>query len=142
MTYRNHLFLLAILLISITIVNAQNTVIRKQIKDIRFDARPVSHVDVREISLAPGQAGPLHKHPCPVVGYIISGSALYQAKGQASIILKAGDAFYEPANVVITHFDNASKTEPLHFVINYLMDKEKDFIILLDNKEQPIPAPK
>ena len=142
MVYRNHLFLLTILLVSITSSNAQNTVIRKQIKDIHFNARPVSHVDVREIGLAPGQAGPLHKHPCPVVGYIISGSALYQAKGQAPITLRAGDAFYEPANVVITHFDNASKTEPVRFVINYLMDKEKEFIILLDNNEQLIPATK
>jgi hypothetical protein len=27
---------------------------------------------------------------------------------------------------------------PAKFVLNYLMDKEKDFIILLDDKEQPV----
>lgn len=142
MKHQNLIPLLIILSLFTVTTQAQGPVVRKQIKNVTFNARPISHVDIREITLAPGQAGPLHKHPCPVVGYIVSGSALYQAKGQPPVTLKAGEAFYEPADVVITHFDNASKTEPLHFVINYLMDKEKDFIILLDSKEQPIPAPK
>jgi quercetin dioxygenase-like cupin family protein len=57
--------------------HAQGTIVRKQLKLVEFDSRPVSKVDLREISLAPGQKGPLHKHPCPVVGYIVSGSILF-----------------------------------------------------------------
>lgn len=118
--------------------HAQGPIVRKQLKVAEFDSRPVSKVDIREINLAPGQKGPLHKHPCPVVGYIVSGSILFQVKGDSVITLKAGDPFYEPAGAVITHFDNASGATPAKFILNYLMDKEKEFIILLDDKEQPI----
>jgi quercetin dioxygenase-like cupin family protein len=104
----------------------------------KFDARPISRVDIREINLAPGQKGPLHKHPCPVVGYIVSGSIYFQVKGDSAHVLKAGDPFYEPAETVISHFDNASSDTPAKFVLNYLMDKEKDFIILLDDQERPV----
>jgi len=76
-----------------------------------------------------------------VVGYIVSGSIYFQVKGDSAIILKAGDPFYEPAGTVITHFDNASTAAPVKFVLNYLMNNEKDFIILLDDKEQPIKSP-
>ncbi|OJW61277.1 MAG: hypothetical protein BGO55_28695 [Sphingobacteriales bacterium 50-39] len=107
----------------------------------RFDARPISRVDIREINLAPDQKGPLHKHPCPVVGYIVSGTIYFQVKGDSARILKAGDPFYEPAGAVITHFDNASPTAPAKFILNYLMNTEKQFIILLDNKEQEIKSP-
>lgn len=128
----------AFLLIRSASGQAQGPIVRKQLKVAEFDSRPVSKVDIREINLAPGQKGPLHKHPCPVVGYIVSGSILFQVKGDSAITLKAGDPFYEPAGVVITHFDNASSAMPAKFILNYLMDKEKEFIILLDDKEQPI----
>jgi len=119
----------------------QPPIVRKQLMLARFDARPVSRVDMREINLAPGQKGPLHKHPCPVVGYIVSGAIYFQVKGDSARILKAGDPFYEPANTVITHFDNASAAAPAKFILNYLMNTEKQFIILLDDKEQEVQSP-
>ncbi|MDO6429749.1 cupin domain-containing protein [Flavitalea sp. BT771] len=137
---RQHLipFLAVLLLIQSTHGHAQGPIVRKQLKLAEFNSRPVSKVDIREINLAPGQKGPLHKHPCPVVGYIVSGSILFQVKGDSAIILKAGDPFYEPEGAVISHFDNASGDMPAKFILNYLMDKEKEFIILLDDKERPV----
>ena len=109
MTRRNLIPLLTVLFILSTLMGrAQNTIVRKQLMLAHFDTRPISRVDIREINLAPGQNGPLHRHPCPVVGYIVSGSILFQVKGDSVKILKAGDPFYEPADVVISHFDNAS----------------------------------
>jgi quercetin dioxygenase-like cupin family protein len=122
--------------------SSQPPIVRKQLMLARFESRPVSKVDIREISLAPGQNGPLHKHPCPVVGIIISGTVLYQVKGGPMQTLHAGEPFFEPQGAIIVHFDNASKSIPAKFILNYLMDKEKEFIILLDDKEQPIPASK
>jgi len=143
MKFQSLIPLLTVLLLTQTIIaHAQTPVVRKQLMLAQFNSRPVSKVDIREINLAPGQKGPLHKHPCPVVGYIVSGTILFQIKGQPERTLKAGDPFYEPEDAVITHFDNASGTEPAKFVLDYLMDKEKEFIILLDDKEQPIPTPK
>jgi quercetin dioxygenase-like cupin family protein len=121
--------------------SSQPPILRKQLMLAQFKARPISKVDIREINLAPDQKGPLHKHPCPVVGYIISGTIYFQVKGDSARILKAGDPFYEPANTVVTHFDNASPTAPAKFVLNYLMNEEKQFIILLDDKEQEIKLP-
>jgi hypothetical protein len=45
--------------------------------------------------------------------------------------LPEGSAFYEPADTVILRFDNASATEPLVFIANYLLDGEKDLIHML-----------
>lgn len=142
MKYQNLIPLLTFLLLQSVIAIAQAPIVRKQLMLAQFKSRSVSKVDMREINLAPGQKGPLHKHPCPVVGYIVSGMIRFQVKGEPEKTLKAGDPFYEPAETVITHFDNASGTIPAKFILNYLMDKEKDFIILLDEKERPIAAPK
>ena len=147
MKYLNLIHLLTILLLLQSLITiaqspAHPPIVRKQLMLAQFKTRPVSKVDIREINLAPGQKGPLHKHPCPVVGYIVSGTILFQIKGEPEKTLKAGDPFYEPAETVITHFDNASGTTPAKFILNYLMDKEKDFIILLNDKEQPVSAPK
>ena len=149
MIHRNLIPLLTILLLLQTITAAAQTpaagmqtpIVRRQLMLAHFDARPISKVDIREINLAPGQKGPLHKHPCPVVGYIVSGSIYFQVKGDSAIILKAGDPFYEPAGIVISHFDNASGAAPAKFILNYLMNTEKEFIILLDDKEQEIKSP-
>lgn len=152
MPHQNRSALLATLLLLNTILagaqtpntqshTTQSPIVRKQLMLAHFDARPISRVDIREINLAPGQQGPLHKHPCPVVGYIVSGAIYFQVKGDSARILKAGDPFYEPANTVIMHFDNASPTAPAKFVLNYLMHTEKQFIILLDDHEQEIKTP-
>jgi len=67
----------------------------------------VKTLEIQEISFPAGQTAPKHLHPCPVVGYIKSGSVLFQIEGQDAVILKEGDSFYEPKNTNILHFDNA-----------------------------------
>ncbi|TDX95085.1 Cupin domain-containing protein [Chryseobacterium daecheongense] len=80
----------------------------------------VSTAEVQEITMEGGQAAPKHLHPCPVIGIIKSGEAVFQIEGKESVILHEGDAFYEPKNVNILHFDNASKDKPLVFTAIYL----------------------
>lgn len=91
----------------------------------------VSVVEIKEITMPEGQAAPRHLHPCPVVGYVVSGSVLFQVEGEESRILKAGDAFFEPKDKTILHFDNASKDTPLHFVAFYLKEANEENIRLL-----------
>jgi quercetin dioxygenase-like cupin family protein len=55
------------------------------------------------------------------LGYVVSGSVHFEVEGQAALFLRAGDAFYEPANVNVPHFDNASQTDGMSFVAFYLM---------------------
>jgi quercetin dioxygenase-like cupin family protein len=91
----------------------------------------ISKVDVQEITLAPSKTVALHKHPCPVFGYVVEGTLLFQVQGQKSKTLKKGAAFYEPAQTEIIHFDNASSEHPLKFVAFYPNNGEGKLIEML-----------
>jgi len=97
----------------------QNGIIRKDLQTAFIDQN-VKTVEIQQISLPAGQTAPKHLHPCPVVGYITSGTVLFQIEGKDAVILKEGDTFYEPKNVNILHFDNASKEKSMSFIAFYL----------------------
>jgi quercetin dioxygenase-like cupin family protein len=113
--------------------NTQNSVIvRKPLLTAALDPhKTASHIEVKEIEFKPSQETGLHFHPCPVVGYIAKGTALFQVEGEAAKTLRAGEAFYEPANTKILHFDNASDTEPMTFIAFYLLGKNEEQLIHL-----------
>lgn len=108
----------------------QQTIVRKNLESALLDQK-VTKVETQEISFPGGQLAPRHLHPCPVVGYIVSGSVLFQVEGKEPVILKAGDSFYEPKNVTILHFDNTSKEEPMRFVAFYLKEANEENVKLL-----------
>ncbi|KAA0024851.1 cupin domain-containing protein [Antrihabitans cavernicola] len=68
-------------------------------------AAPVQRVETRRIRMRAGLAAGAHVHNGPVVGNVLAGRVLFQVEGQESTILSPGDVFYEPADVVISHFD-------------------------------------
>lgn len=109
----------------------QKQIERKPLMKASMDSRRVSSVDVRQITFEPGQETGKHTHPCPVIGYIAKGAALLQVEGEPVQELPQGSAFYEPADTVILRFDNASATEPMVFIANYLLDGEKELIHML-----------
>jgi quercetin dioxygenase-like cupin family protein len=51
---------------------------------------------------------------------VTEGAIVFQIVGKQATHLKAGDAFYEPANVRVAHFDNEGKG-PATFVVHYLL---------------------
>jgi len=53
-------------------------------------------VTVVEVTLEPGQAGAPHRHPGPVIGYVLEGEYEWAIDDQPAKTLKAGDTFYEP----------------------------------------------
>lgn len=111
-------------------LKAQNGIIRRNL-DTALIKQKVKTVEIQEITFPAGQIAPKHLHPCTVVGYIKSGSVLFQIEGQPPLILNEGDSFYEPKNVTILHFDNASKDRPMTFVAFYLKkDKEANVQIV------------
>jgi quercetin dioxygenase-like cupin family protein len=115
---------------------AQDKIIRKEILTANVGTRIIRKVDVREIDFHPGQKTGYHKHPCPVVSYIVSGTVLFQVEGDTLKTFKAGDVLFEPANTPIVHYDNASQTEPLKFMVYYLINKEKVLIEMLPPKSK------
>jgi quercetin dioxygenase-like cupin family protein len=82
-------------------------------------AGAVERVEVMQIRMSPGLASGLHLHPCPVVGVVTEGSVLFQVEGREARVLEPGDAFYEPANVNVPHFD--ALEHGATFVAHYLL---------------------
>jgi quercetin dioxygenase-like cupin family protein len=73
----------------------------------------------------------LHLRPCDVVGYIVSGKIEFQVEGQPKRVLSPGDAFHEPSNVRILHFDAVGG--PVKFVAFYLLDRpDQELIRMLE----------
>jgi len=77
--------------------------------DVKETAKPISAWDivekldgkeakatVVEVTLEPGQAGEPHRHPGPVIGYVLEGEYEWAIDDQPAKTLKAGDTFYEP----------------------------------------------
>jgi quercetin dioxygenase-like cupin family protein len=110
---------------------AQQEIIRKELLQAKTGQRSISKVEVWEIIFQPGQIGAYHKHPCPVLGYIIYGSILFQVEGELPTILNEGDAFYEPAETPIVHFENFSENENAKFVSFYLLNGDQPLIEML-----------
>lgn len=53
-----------------------------------------------ELHFDEGAVGAKHSHPHEQIGYIISGSLLFQEEGQEDKALVAGDTYYVKPNVV------------------------------------------
>ena len=93
--------------------------------------KPVSKVEIQEITMGPGVPAPLHLHPCPTVGIVSEGAISFQIEGQPIQYLKAGDAFYEPAGVRVSKFNNDGDV-PAKFVALYLLgEHEQETIHIL-----------
>jgi quercetin dioxygenase-like cupin family protein len=65
----------------------------------------VAHVELRRITMAPGVAPGRHRHAESVFGWIEAGAAVLEVEGRPPVVLRAGDAFHEPAGAVIRRFD-------------------------------------
>lgn len=110
-------------------MHSHREVVRKSLLSAVIEGQKnVARIEVREIELAAGQATGLHLHPCPVVGTIILGSIRFQIAGHPEKTLRAGDAFFEPANTRIAHFD-ATADGPAKFVACYLLGEDQGTLI-------------
>ncbi len=110
---------------------SQTTIVRRPLLTADLNHKKVTRVDVREIVFEPGQETGLHKHPCPVFGYIAEGEAVLEVQGEPAQKLPAGSAFYEPAEKVIARFDNASPCEKMRFICYYLLEGKQELIEML-----------
>lgn len=87
-----------------------------------LDAAPVvDRAQLTRIELGPGQAAGPHHHPCDVVGVVLSGRIRFEVDGREAAVLEEGDAFFEPRDTHVLHFDNASDDQPAVFLACYLL---------------------
>ena len=73
-----------------------------------------------EVTLEPGEASAPHRHPGPVLGYVLEGEYEWAIDDQPAKVLKAGDTFYEPAGCLHRVSKNAGKgrTRVLAWVVH------------------------
>jgi quercetin dioxygenase-like cupin family protein len=117
-----------------TRVLAQTDVVRKPPLDAHLSPeKNVATVEIKEVTIAPRGKTTLHLHPIPVVGVIDEGVIAFQIEGQPLQHLRPGDAFFEPANTRILHFDNEGDT-PARFSAFYLLGKNEHELICLLNQ--------
>jgi quercetin dioxygenase-like cupin family protein len=102
---------------------------RLLLRAVMENVSSTARVEIVEVRLAPGLRSPLHRHPCPVVGYIANGTVRFQVEGRPATLLNRGDAFYEPAGEGIAHLDNASTTEFAAFIAFYLLGSGREDLI-------------
>lgn len=115
-----------------TIMSQQkNEIIRKNLQTVLLEQN-LKKVEIQEITFPAAKTAPKHLHPCPVVGYIKTGSVYFQIEGQDALVLKEGDSFYEPKNVTILHFDNASKEKTMTFIAFYLKEDKESNVKIVD----------
>lgn len=79
-----------------------------------------------EVTYAPGASSPAHSHPCPVIGYVLSGELRTQVKGGAEAKYRAGETFYEPPDGVHLVSANASSTAPAKLLAIFVCDHEAE----------------
>lgn len=96
-------------------------------------AKAVARVEIQEVILPPHRKAPPHLHPCPTLGVVTEGLVAFQIEGQPVQHLRAGDAFYEPANVSVAHFDNEGDGDA-KFVVHYLLGADETETVRLMGK--------
>lgn len=84
-------------------------------------------VRVMTANLKPGDKTPFHSHRFPVTVYILEGSFTLEMEGREPLVLNAGEAYVEPANVKMTGY-NRSATEAMRVVIFYASDPDTPFL--------------
>jgi len=91
-------------------------------------------VHTLEVTYPPGASSAAHRHPCPVIGYVLSGTIRMQVSDQPVAEYKAGDTFVEMPTDVHRVGANPSADTPAVFLVTFVCDKETPLSI-------PEPAP-
>ena len=62
------------ILVFIADASAQQKIVRKELYIANIGTQPISMVDLREVVFQPKQLAGLHRHPCPVISYVVEGT--------------------------------------------------------------------
>jgi glucose/arabinose dehydrogenase/quercetin dioxygenase-like cupin family protein len=97
-------------------------------------------MQVVEVSYAPGGWSESHRHPCPVVGYVLEGAVRMQLRGQPERVYRAGESFVETPNDVHAVSANASDTAPARFLAFFTCDRQGPRTVPAPATPVPPPA--
>jgi quercetin dioxygenase-like cupin family protein len=69
-----------------------------------------------ELNFAPGVSVPEHRHPGPILGYVVDGQIRTAINNQQDQIVPAGGTFFEPHGALHTSFSSANPDAPVRAV--------------------------
>ena len=69
-----------------------------------------------ELNFQPGVSVPEHRHPGPIIGYVVNGRMRTAINHQPDQIVPAGGTFFEPHGALHTLFSSAEPDTPVHAV--------------------------
>jgi quercetin dioxygenase-like cupin family protein len=88
---------------------------------------PLEGFDVVLVQLnsPPGQrsSGPGHRHPGPVLGYVLEGQMLFGINHDPEQVIPAGGTFFEPTGAVHTAGGSATSDAPARALVFMLVPK-------------------
>src|SRR6185503_1912612 len=78
-----------------------------------------------ELNIPPGRAasGPGHRHPGPVLGYVVEGQMRFAIDNQPEKVLPVGGTFFEPSGAVHTTNGSARSDGPTRAGVFMLVPK-------------------
>ena len=79
---------------------------------------------VVEVRYDPGEGSPPHRHPCPVIGYVIEGALRTRSGSQMEEVYHTGESFYEMPDSVHRVSANASSDRPVRFLAYFVCDRQ------------------
>ncbi len=69
-----------------------------------------------ELNFTPGVSVPEHRHPGPILGYVVDGQMRTAINHQPDQIVQAGGTFFEPHGALHTAFSSANPDAPVRAV--------------------------
>jgi quercetin dioxygenase-like cupin family protein len=88
---------------------------------------------VVDVTYPPGGANATHRHPCPVIGYVLEGALRMQVQGKPEVTYGAGESFYEAPTDVHLVSANASRDKPARFLAYFVCDHRTPLSVPVTN---------
>lgn len=89
-----------------------------------------------EVTLQPGQAGTPHRHPGPVLGYVLEGEYELGINDLPSKTFKAGETFYEPQGCLHRVSKNPAKEGRTRVLAVVLHPQDAKDLVLPEHAEK------
>jgi quercetin dioxygenase-like cupin family protein len=67
---------------------------------------------VVDVHYSRGESSPRHRHPCPLIAYVIERAVRVHIRGQQEAVYKAGESFCEAPNGIHELTENVSAADP------------------------------
>jgi quercetin dioxygenase-like cupin family protein len=82
-------------------------------------------VTLVEVVYGPGEFSEPHRHPCPVIGYVLEGALRMRVGNGPEVVYTTGEGFYEEPNADHVVSANASRTEQARFLAYFTCDHDE-----------------